>query len=91
MKGQQTFWYPSGVQQTSRCQATASQSLEMHFLQKHKMAATGLVWPGNFLVKKQKLLIFVNHWRTAKSGNSDINNELERAILFVLAFWPLLN
>ena len=69
----------------------ASQSPKIHFPQKHKMAASGLVWPQNFLVKKQKLLIFVNHWRSAKSETSDIKNGQVRAIFQFSAFCPLLN
>ena len=43
------------------------------------------VWFGlKKLVKKQKLVIFVNHWRSAKSWNSDIKNERVRAIFH---FW----
>ena len=38
------------------------------------MAARGLVWPQNFLIKKQKLLIFVNLWSNLKSGASEIKN-----------------
>ena len=63
----------------------------MHFLQKRKIAATGLVWLQIFLFKIQKLQIFVYHWRSAKTVNSDIKNEGVRAIFHFLAFWPLLN
>ena len=57
----------------------------------HKMASRGLVWPWNFLVKKQKLLIFVNHSRNAKVGACEIKNWQVRASFNFLAFWPLLN
>ena len=51
-------------------QTLASLSLKMFFLllQKHKLAPRGLVWPQKCLAKKKKLLIFVNHWRSAKTG-----------------------
>ena len=55
------------------------------------MASGGLVWPQKLLVKKQKLLIFVNHWRTAKSETSDIKNGQVGAIFQFLAFFPLPN
>ena len=57
-KDQLSFWYPSEVLQTFGYWATASQSLEIRSLQKHKTAARGLVWHKNNLLWKQKLLIF---------------------------------
>ena len=54
------------------------------------MAPSGLVWLRNFLVKKLKLLIFVNHRRSLKSEISDIKNGQVGAIFKVSAFCPFL-
>ena len=81
---------PLGVWQAFGYLAMAGKSLKIGILQKHKMAARALVWPRKFLVKKQKLLNFVNHWRSTKSGNSEIKNWHVKAIFHFLAFLPLL-
>ena len=41
---------------------------------------------SKFYGKKKKLLIFVNHWRSAKSGTSDIKNWQAIAILIFQYF-----
>ena len=63
------FWYPLTVRQPFGCQATASQSPKTMFLQKHKMAARGLVWPLNFSVKKQKVAHFCEPLEVCKNLN----------------------
>ena len=39
------------------------------------MDTRALVWPQNFLLNNQKLLIFVTHWRSAKDWTSEIKNK----------------
>ena len=89
MKGQPPFWYPSDVWQHFGYLATASGSLKIEFLKKHKMAARGLVWPRNFLVRKWKLLIFMNHWKSAKTWTCQTKIERARAIFQFCLFWLL--
>ena len=48
VKGQQSFWYPSGAWQTFGYLAMAGQSLEIGILKKHKMAPRGSVWLNFF-------------------------------------------
>ena len=45
---QGSFLYLLEVRQPVGCQTTAKKSLKIQFLQKHRMAASGLVWWENF-------------------------------------------
>ena len=70
-----TFWHPFGVTKPLGDRAIGRQSPKTRFWPKYKMAARDLVWPRNFLVKKQKFLKFVNQWRSVKSGPCVTKNE----------------